>query len=272
MTNSHSKSFLAAMTLCLCLFETAHGQSPISTNVVEVPAGIRDRIAEILPKAEPANALRRIRGVVESGDAKPVAERYFERLDNGLWGTTLVITVRGAIIRRALTLQGMIPLATVTEIAREFDASSVVPLGKNFFSYSVTRDLKANGSTNITALSGELAQLVAPASGTKFSFEHAWEAQSVVTTSGLFGGTRVSNVSLGLKQACAVENERDASTLHANFRGKFLPVSCEGKLSNGSTRIDQYAFVVDGGMYILLSTTTDGRLEKYTISDVEYVK
>ena len=183
-----------------------------------------------------------------------------------------MVTVRGAIIRRALTLQGLVPLATVTEIAREYDASSVVPLGKSFFSYSVTRDLKANGTTNSTALSGDLAQLVAPAVGSRFSFEQSWDAQSMVTTSGLFGGTKTSTSSFTLKQTCAVEEERDAAVLHRNFQGKYMPVNCEGKLSNGALRIDQYAFLVDSAVYLLLSSATNGNVDKYTIADVEYFK
>jgi hypothetical protein len=272
MTYSHRILLLTTAIAALSVVNGAHGQSSDSSDKVEVPAIIRERIADVTPKSVPTVVLRRVRGVVESGGAKPSAERYFERLDNGLWGTTLVITVRGAIIRRALTLQGLVPLATVTEIAREYDASSVVPLGKSFFSYSVTRDLKANGTTNSTALSGDLAQLVAPSVGSKFSFEQSWDAQSVVTTSGLFGGTKTSTSSFTLMQTCTVEAERDATVLHGNFQGKYLPVNCEGKLSNGSTRTDQYAFLVSSAVYLLLSTATNGNVDKYTIADVEYLK
>ncbi len=248
----------------------ANAQSPVSSGSVELPAGIRDQIAKVTPKTAPSAPLRLIRGVVESGSAKPAAERHFERLENGLWGVTLVITVRGAIIRRSLTLQGLVPLATVTEIAREYDSTSLVPIGKIFLSYSVTKDLKANGSTNTTALSGDLEQMVVPAMGSKFSVEHSWDAQTSVTTSGLFGGTRTSNRSLSLKQTCTAKKEGDAASLHGQLRGKYLLVSCEGTLNNGSTRSEQYAFLPDSGLYVLLSTATDGHEDKYTITEVEY--
>ncbi len=250
----------------------SNGQAPSASAPVELSAGIRDQVAKVIPKTEPAAPLRLIRGVVESGGAKPAAERHFELLDSGLWGVTLVITVRGAIIRRSLTLQGLLPLATVSEIAREYDSASLVPIGKIFLSFSVTKDLKANGSTNTTALSGGLEQMVVPTMGSKFSFEQAWDAQTSVTTSGLFGGTRTSNLNLGLKQTCTAEKEGDAASLHGKLRGKYLLVNCEGALSNGSARSDQYAFLPDSGIYILLSTATDGRADKYTITDVEYAK
>lgn len=243
-----------------------------ATGAIELPVAVRDQISKMVPKASPAAPLRIIRGVVESGPSKPRAERHFERLENGFWGVTLVITVRGAIIRRALTLQGLIQLATVTEIDREYDSAALIPVGKYFVSFSVVKGLKTSGSTNTTSVSGDLETLVSPNEGSKFSFDQAWDAQSTTTTTGLFGGTRTSNLSLSLKQNCVVEKQLDASSLHPKLRGKYLPVICEGPLSNGSTRTDHYAFLPDSNLYVLLSTGTDGRADKYIISDVEYAK
>lgn len=257
--------------VALGVMGNTNAQAPGTSGSVELSTGIRDQIGKVIPKTAPSAPLRLIRGVVESGGAKPASERHFERLENGLWGVTLIITVRGAIIRRSLTLQGLVPLATVTEIAREYDYAASVPIGKIFLPYSVTKDLKASGSTNTTALSGDLEQMVVPATGSQFSFEHSWDAQTSVTTSGLFGGTRTSNLRLSLKQTCTTEKEGDAASLHGKLRGKYLLVSCEGALNNGSTRSDQYAFLPDSGLYVLLSTSTNGHVDKYTIVDVEYV-
>ncbi len=264
--------YCAVVFVAFGFIGNADSQSPNINATVELSASIRDQLTKVIPKTEPNAPLRLIRGVIESGGAKPAAERHFERLDSGLWGVTLVVTVRGAVIRRTLTLQGLLPLASVSEIAREYDSASLVPIGKVFLSYSVTKDLKANGGTNTTALSGNLEQMVVPIVGSPFSFEHAWDAQTSVTTSGLFGGTRTSNLSLSLKQTCTTEKEGDAASLHGRLRGKYLLVNCEGTLSNGSTRSDQYAFLSDSAIYILLSTATDGRADKYTITDVEYAK
>jgi len=269
------------LTIGMCFFALCWSSGALSQDaksekptagVIELPDVVRDQISKLVPKTPPAAPLRTIRGVVESGSSKPRAERHFERIENGLWGVTLVITVRGAIVRRALTLQGLMQLATVTEIDREYDSAALIPVGKYFVSFSVVKGLRANGSTNTTAVSGDLETLVSPSEGSKFSFDQAWDAQSTTTTTGLFGGTRTSNLSLSLKQSCVVEKELDASSLHPKLRGKYLPVICEGPLSNGSTRTDQYAFLRDSNLYVLLSTGTDGRADKYTISDVEYAK
>jgi hypothetical protein len=247
-----------------------YAQAPAAPANVELLAPIRETVSAVTPKAMPAAPLRLIRGHVASGGARPPADRYYERLDNGLWGVTLVITVRGAVIRRQLTLQGMLPLATVSEIDRDYDVNSFVPFGPSIVAFGVTKNLKANGSTNTTSLSGDLERLVAPAQGTAFSFEHAWEAN--VTTPGVFGGTRSTSLSLGLQQKCVAEKEGEANTLHEKLRGKFLLVRCEGKLNNGSARSDEFAYLPESGVYVLLGSSTNGNTDRYTIADVEYVK
>lgn len=262
---------LLASASVAALAQTQEAQSPQQQSV-ELTLAIRDEVSKVALKKAPTAVLRRIRGEIESGSSKPRAERYFERLDNGLWGVTLLIPVRGVIVRRMLTLQGIIDLATVSQIAREIDVPGLVPIGKIFLSYSVTKDLRANGTTNSTALSGDLATLVSPSLGAKFSFEHAWDAQSIVTTTGLFGGTRTSNTSLTLKQSCVSQKEGDATELHPKLKGRYLQVECEGEFLNGANVSRRYAYLTDSGLYVLLSSTIGGNKDTYTITDVEYAR
>ena len=263
---------LAGLLSAILSVAIAQTSEPPTSQSVELAPAIRDEVMKVVSKSEPPALLRVVRGEIESGSTKPKAERYFERLENGLWGVTLLIPVRGVIVRRMLTLNGIIDLATATQIAREIDVPSLVPVGKYFLSFSITKDLKTSGITNTTALSGDLGTLVSPTAGAKFSFEHAWDAQATTTTTGLFGGTRTSNISIALKQICTVEKEAEATELHSKLKGKYLLVACNGEFQNGKSVSKQFAFVRDSGLYLLLSSTIDGNKDTYTITDVEYAK
>lgn len=169
-------------------------------------------------------------------------------------------------------LQGLVPLATVTEVAVELDTTSVVPIGKVFLPFGIKSSIKSGGNTSVNQLSGELEKMTAPTPGVKFPVDYAWDANVVSTTSGLFGGTKASSFSFSVKQICTADKESEASTLHARLQGKYRKVTCDGTLSNGATRSEEYAFLVDSDLYLLLSTTTNGRTDRYTIAEVEYAK
>ncbi len=252
----------------------AAAQTPAETpeQAVVLSPAIQAQVSALAPKTVPTALLRSVKGVVESGSSTSQAVRYFERLDNGLWSSTLELGTKKGIVRKSLMLQGIVPLATVTEIAVELDTTSVVPIGKVFLPFGIKSSVKSGGSTSVNQLSGELEKMMAPAAGVKFPLDYGWDGRVVSTTSGLFGGTKASSLSLSVKQVCTADNELEASTLNPRLLGKYRKVTCDGALSSGATRSEEYAYLVDSDLYVLLSSTINGRTDRYTIAEVEYAR
>lgn len=232
---------------------------------VDLPAAIREQLTQVVSAQPPQSLLRHVSGNLQSGSGTARVERYFERLDSGLWGISTAILVRGALIRNTLTLQGLVELTATTTIDRDFKADSIIPIGKLFVPYGINKNIKANGVITIASLSGDLNSLSAPVAGGKFSYIRTAIGQNTITTTGVFGGTRTHTLNVTAKANCSAGPEADASTLHAQLRGKYLPVKCEGE-TNGSTRSEEYAYLIDSKLYVLLSSGSD----KFSIDTVEY--
>jgi hypothetical protein len=235
------------------------------TTTVEVPAAIRAQLDKLVSAQSPSPVLRRISGSVQTGSGSSPVERFFERLDSGLWGVTTAIMVRGALVRNALTLHGLVELTATSTIDRDFKIDAIIPIGKLFVPYGQNKNLKANGVIAITSLGGDLDALSAPAAGGKFSYSRSAIGQNTVTTTGMFGGTRTHKLEVEFKADCSAGPEADASSLNSQLRGKYLPVKCEGK-TNGSARADEFIYLVDSKLYVLLSSGND----KFNIEKVEY--
>jgi hypothetical protein len=260
-----SKKPLLMILVVANFFFGQQGLAQEATTTVEVPAAIREQVGKAVSNTSPPALLRRLVGNVQSGSSNTPVERFFERLDSGLWGVTTAYLVRGALVRNTLTLQGLVELNAVATVDRDFNIDSIIPIGKLFVSYGVNKNLKANGAIAITSLSGDLEVLSSPAAGTKFSYARTATGQNTVTTTGVFGGTRTNTLNITAKADCSAGPEAEASNLHAQLRGKYLPVKCEGEL-NGSARIDEYAYLIDSRLYVVLSSGN----EKFSIDKVEY--
>lgn len=261
---SAAKTVLIVLVVAHFIFaQQAFAQE--TATAVEVPAAIREQVGKVASKISPSVRLRRVSGNVQSGSSNTPVERFFERLDSGLWGVTTAYLVRGALVRSTLTLQGLVELTAVATVDRDFNIDSIIPIGKLFVPYGTNKNLKASGAIAITSLSGDLAVLSAPTAGSKFSYVRTATGQNTVATTGLFGGTRTHTLNISAKADCSAGPETEASMLHTQLRGKYLPVKCEGEL-NGSARIDEYAYLLDSGLYVALSSGN----EKFSIEKVEY--
>jgi hypothetical protein len=253
------------MALVAVNFQFAGRVLADEATTVDLPAAIREQLSKVVSAQPPQSPLRHISGNLQGGSGTARVERYFERLDSGLWGISTAILVRGALIRNTLTLQGLVELTATTTIDRDFKADVVIPVGKLFLPYGINKNIKANAVITIASLAGDLDSVSAPAAGGKFSYMRTATGQNTITTTGVFGGTRTHTLNVTAKADCSAGPEADASSLHAQLRGKYLPVKCEGDI-NGSTRIEEYAYLIDSKLYLLLSSGSD----KFSIDGVEY--
>lgn len=258
------KIFAAIAGLMVLFSPNARAEGSAAT--VEIPPEIRQQIDKVIPRQAPVTVLRRLSGKIDSGGTHTAVERVFERADSGLWGVTTAMIVRGALVRSVLSLQGIVELSATAAVDRDFKLDSVLPVGKTFVPYGVSRNVKANASMAVTSLSGDLEALTAPTAGGKFHYARSSAGQNTVTTTGLFGGTKTMPISVTAKAHCSAGSEADASAVHPALRGRYLPVTCDVEF-NGSSRTEEYAYLVDSALYVLLAAGG----EKYTVERVEYM-
>ncbi len=237
---------------------------------VELLKSVGDIAMKVVSADEAPAQLKVLRGSIDGGPSDARWERHFQRLENGLWGLTVVSSGRVTSIRRWITLEGIVSLAGVGEIATQYDNTMLLPIGRSFVPFTTAKEVRAGGSQNTTALSGNLEGLIRPTLGAKTSYEQTYDSVSLITTTGLFGSSKTISKTYILRQTCTTENEEPASSLHPKLRGSYLLVSCDGGLDNGSTRSERFAYLRDSKLFVLLQTSTNGNGEKYKISEVEY--
>ena len=135
----------------LALQEKAPPEIVVSS--IELPADVKERLSKLPLTEVPAAPLKALRFKV-NGSSLPL-EIAFKRLDNGLWA---IAWVGGAVNQQMITLHGMFNLAGTIDIKMKLSSGIRIH-------HSVRK-------TN--ALSGDLATLVAPPPGARFTIEHIY--------------------------------------------------------------------------------------------------
>lgn len=78
---------------------------------VEISKSVGEIAMKAAPTGEPPAQLKLLRGTIDGGSSDARWERHFQRLENGLWGVTVVSSGRVTSIRRWITLQGIVTTA-----------------------------------------------------------------------------------------------------------------------------------------------------------------
>ena len=248
--------------------EAPSGQSATAAGSLELPIDIRRQLASLPHGENPAAPLAVLKFDLVTGRSTRSSQSRYERLDSGLLGVSTLLGGKGAILSRVLTLKGMVELASTTESTIEIELSNTVAVGKMFFPYSIHRTLRTSSVRNTTVLSGDLAALIQPQAGTRFSYAHSWENE--YSSSAAFSSKKV--VTNTFNVTCGVANPADVSTLHQQLRGKYLRVVCEGTNREGETFTNEFAYLLDSQIYLRLAASNKLGQTKYTLTGVEYVR
>jgi hypothetical protein len=214
---------------------------------IELPVIVKEGLAK-LPLTEGLVAPLKVLRFKVSGGPLPL-EIAFKRLDNGLWA---IAWAGGAVNQQMITLHGMFNLAGTIDIKMKLSGGIRIH-------HSVR---KAN------ALSGDLATLVAPTAGSRFTIEHNYDVESTSPGIVFSSSDNVKNSRIEMKSVCATDKAIEATKLHPDLKGLYIPVTCEYQSNVATPPVSQWAYLIDSRMYVRLSS---GK-ETYTITDVEYVQ
>ena len=226
------------------------------------------------PQPEPAKTtIKSIRSQIKTSNVNVLAERYYEKLENNVWAVTEVMGAKSTGVRRALMWHGIVDLASAVEFGGPVRTGGVIPLGKLFIPFSTERTFTSQGFMNATSIAGDFAALALPTPGAAFGFEQKLEGKNTVTFSGgIFSGPRTSDLKVDRRNRCVVGEEAESTAISVHLRGRYLPVTCEGRdeVSNTShTR--KWAYLLDNRLYIAISSVTGGGVpETHEITAVEY--
>jgi len=216
----------------------------------------------------PRQPLTALKYDLVTGESTRSSQARYERLDSGLEVVSTLLGGKGAILSRVLTLKGMIELASTTESTIEINLNNALAIGNKTLPYSIHRTLRTSSVRNTTALSGDLAALMQPQPGGRFSYVHSFEDE--YSSSAALGARRVATSTFNV--SCDVANPAGASTLHHQLRGKYLHIVCEGTNREGGTFTNQFAFLLDSQIYLRLAASNRRGETKYTLTGVEYAR
>jgi hypothetical protein len=238
---------------------------------VELRPGILESVAGVPQPEPPKSTIRLIRSQVKAPNLDVPAERHYEKLESNIWAVTELMGKKLSGYRRSLAWHGIVDLASTIEFGGPVRTGGVIPLGKLFIPFSSERSFSSQGFLNATSVTGDLAILALPRPGAVFSFEQKLEGRNTVTFTGFFGGPRTTDLKADRKNRCVVGEEADAATVSVHLRGRYLPVTCEGKDEVSNTSVTRkWAYLLDSNLYIVLSTVTAGGTETHEITAVEY--
>lgn len=181
-------------------------------------------------------------------------ERELTLLASGLAGivekTALGSTnTQGQGVSRSLSLCGLVTLLAEGRIQMETATSTVLPAGPLFVPFGFQSSAQANDRTRLTALTSSAARLCSPRAGSQFSYTTA--AEVVMKTSGLITSTQTLIQTVAAK--CQVARAPEpANKIHPDLQGDQLPVACDVENADGSTTRNEYAYLVDSALYVLL--------------------
>ncbi len=222
---------------------------------------------EALPKVNPTAPLRLIKFNTIAGSNTIRGERRYQEVESGLWGVIWLVPGKDgkAVLRQMLTFQGLIELASVTDMSVDYETTIALPVAKLFVPFGVSNAFKINALRNTTRLSGDFGAIKAAAPNSKFSYSHAYAVDLKMA-----GMSR--NSTHELKLECTVGALESASKLHPDFRGSSLPVACAGAMSEGKIALD-FAYLVDSLVYVpTASVFPNGSKETYSITEVHYAQ
>ena len=78
----------------------------------------------------------------------------------------------------------------------------------------------------------------------------------------------VKSSRIEMRSVCAADKSIEATKLHPDLKGLYIPITCEYQSNVATPPISQWAYLIDSRMYVRLSS---GK-ETYAITEVEYVK
>ena len=194
----------------------------------------------------------------------------FSRQESGLWaivGAGNFTSGAAAGFSQTLSLCGLITLLTTTNSTTKLETNTPIPFGKLFLPFGIRTSIGVGTRVRVADLRTDYEDICSPIPGTKFTYHIENEAQ--VKTTGLFG--RSTQVSAKIDVLCQVSSSVvQAKEINPGMRGDYLLVSCEGTAHSGQKSKTDYAFLIEPGVYLILSTGGGAQTTKVQYKTVDY--
>lgn len=170
-------------------------------------------------------------------------------------------------ISQSITLCGLIDIVSQSSSNFEKRLTSIFPLGKIFIQFGIKTNEDFAAASRIVAFETNAANLCTPTIGSEFSYRI--EMENSLKTTSFLGGTKKSRSTF--EYICrAGKVMQSASQLLTSLTGDSLSVTCETTPSQSNKVKFEYAYLIDSGLFLIVSQETGSVTMKMNYSDAEY--
>ncbi len=262
---------LCILALCwpvLLLIAAAENDAATSISAADsVRLFVEKELSESPPK--PKSKIVRLQLATLYAGKAGVEDWSVTYLPEGLLGINVASTGWSTIKGSRLSLAGFVDLVDAVDSEASWASSTAVSVGRVYIPFTLNTAQVSSSASRLDELSGDIGLAIKASANSSFQFRQL-KITDRKSKTGWFSSSGTLKNSFVI--SCTVGEDKPAAELNPNLRGDYRLAKCEYKNVTGPSSRQEYAYLVDSGIYVRLFSQGSKTEFTYSVTAVDYEK